>query len=157
MQLRKELRKKIKERLLGKNQAFEKINVNQRAYDKQSPFIEITTPEDESELISNSIRATGHNPLVLIDVVAEEKIDIYDELDDLAEDIETQIEKDETFGGITSSLILTKTEADAVFEAERTIGFIRLYYKVSYVKQKTPRSDPKIPKLKDIVVGGMDA
>ena len=158
MQLRKELRKRIKKRLLNQTSAGEKINVNPKVYDEQYPFIEVFTPIDDSELVSNSIRATGHNLKVIIDAATEaDKEDIYDVLDDLAEEIETQVEKDETFGNLTSSLILTKTESDAVHEAKRTIGFIRLTYEGSYFKQKTRKLDPNSPKFRGIQIGGMDA
>ena len=158
MQLRKELRKRIKKRLLNQTSAGEKINVNPSEFDRKFPFIEVFTPIDESELISNSIRATGHKLQVIIDAVTEsDKEDIYDALDDLAEEIETQVEKDETFGNLTSSLVLTKTESDAVYEGKRTTGFMRLTYEGSYVKQKTSKADPNLPKFKEIQIGGMDA
>ncbi|MFK7827448.1 MAG: hypothetical protein AB8G05_25105 [Oligoflexales bacterium] len=158
MQLRKELRKRIKERLVNKTKACIKINVNPSEYDHKYPFIEVFTPVDESELISNSIRATGHKLQVIIDVATQaDKADIYDALDDLAEEIETQVEKDETFGNLTSALVLTKSETDAIFEGKRTTGFVRLTYEGSYVKQKTPKVDQNLPKFKGIQIGGMDA
>ena len=158
MQLRKELRKRIKERLLNQTSAGEKINVNPLQYGQEYPFIEVITPVDDSELLSNSIRSTGHNLQVIIDAATQaDKEDIYDALDDLAEEIETQVEKDETFGNLTSSLVLMKTESDAVYESKRTIGFIRLTYEGTYIKQKTPKADPNLPKLKGIQIGGMDA
>ena len=158
MQLRKELRKRIKERLIGKTSAGEKINVNPLHFDEQFPFIEISTPFDESELISNSIRATGHTLTVQIEAVVQaDKNEIYDHLDDLAEEIECLIELDETFGRLTGSLVLSRTESEAVHEAERSVGFIRLTYEANYVKQKTPKADPNLPKFKGTQIGGMDA
>lgn len=148
MQLRKELRKRIKERLLKKTSAGEKINVNPLLFDEQYPFIEVFTPEDHSELFSNSIRSTGHNLRLVIDAATQaDKADIYDALDDLADEIEAQIEKDETFEGLTSSLVLTRTETDAVHEAKHTTGFIRLIYEASYIKQKTPKNRSKFTRI----------
>lgn len=150
MQVRKHLRKLIKDRITNKTAVADRININP-AYiaGNPYPYLEISTPDDNSELISNSIRSTGHSLKVVIDILATaEKEDIYDVLDDIAFDIETLIEQDETFGKAVSEFLLTKTETGKNDEGDATLGFLRMTYECEYEKQKTPKADPDLPILK---------
>lgn len=149
MQVRKQLRQLIKDRLINKTAVAERININPSFFENPYPYLEVATPEDESELISNSIRYTGHSLKIVIDIlVTTEKEDVYDRLDGIATEIETEIEKDETFGKIVSDFILTKTEMGKNEEGESTLGFLRMTYMCEYSKRKTQKSDPGLPQLK---------
>ena len=107
-----------------------------------------------SELVSNSIRATGHTVQVVLDICeATEKEGIFDLLDDLSEEIEREIEKDETFSKTVDSCILTHTQMGKNDEGEKVIGFLRMIYECRYLKQKTPKVDPNLPRLQNIRIG----
>jgi len=149
MQVRKQLRKLIKDRIVNKTAVADRININPAFFSNPYPYLEVSTPDDNSELISNSIRSTGHSLKVVIDVLATaEKEDIYDKLDDIASDIEALIEQDETFGKTVSEFLLTKTETGKNEDGDTTLGFLRLTYECEYEKQKTPKADPNLPILK---------
>lgn len=152
MQVRKELRQQIKERLLGHTQAGDKVNVNHRTFEDPYPFIEVSTPEDESFLASNSIRSTSHTLTLYVDIVAESQTNVADQLDDLAEEVERLIDKDELFNNLLSSLVLVKTQIETSQEGEKNIGFLRLEYHATYMKQKTPNVSPNLPMLNNIRV-----
>lgn len=154
-QTRKILRQKIKERLLENTKAGKKVNERYLEFKEPYPCIMVTTPEDTSTLYSNSIRSTNHSLEVAIDVIEESSsITLNDSLDDLAEEIETQIDSDETFDGILTSLVLKKTETEVKDDGEKSYGFLRLTYEAEYQKQKTPIAKPG-PQLKKLDVGGV--
>ena len=155
MQVRKKLRQMIKERLLNKTVVADRINIKPSFFSNPFPYVDISTPDDSSELISNSIRATGHSLKVVIDILATaEKEDIYDVLDDIAFDIETLIEQDETFGKTVSEFLLTKTETGKNEDGDTTLGFLRMTYECEYEKQKTPEAASDLPVLKGFKTEG---
>ena len=68
MQVRKKLRSELKSRLLNKTKAEGRIDINPSHLDDPYPYLEISTPSDKGELISNSIRSTGQDLNLVIDI-----------------------------------------------------------------------------------------
>ena len=134
MQTRKEIRKHIASKLIGKTSAGQKVNVNNQEFDEPFPYIMVSTPLDQSINMDSSVRATEHKLSCVIDMVDQGHIsEIYDKLDDLADEVEAEIEN--KFKGQLNTFTLVKTQTEAIEKGEETTGFLRLTYDCQYIKK----------------------
>lgn len=94
--------------------------------------IGVYTPEEESEPKNWEVLRRYVN--IVVEAYAKTDLDgeIDDYLDDLAEDIETVMAIDRTFGGLAKTSYLISTEVETTKDAEVPKGVIRLIYKCEY-------------------------
>lgn len=100
------------------------------------PAILIATPEDstDGDSVSTAARELKHALSLIISGLTHgtDGEQLVDDLDDLAQQIETAMHKDPQLAGCAGDLWLTGTTLDVEIEGDRLIGMCQLTYEVTY-------------------------
>lgn len=130
--VRKQIRAAVGAALSGNTDAGIRV-YQSRVYPIDTlPSIGVYTIEEESEPKNWEVLRRHVNIAVEAYAKTDLDADIDDYLDDLAEDIETVMAIDRTFGALANTSYLVATEVEVTKEAEVPVGVIRLIYKCEY-------------------------
>lgn len=150
---RQEIRKKIRELLIGKTKAGDRVFTNQAAptWVEDLPVILIYPRSESVELFNQAPRELKRDIQMVIEIVAsgseepnaEDKDTVEDQLDEMSSLIECELARDETFEGLVDMSILTSTDFDFAGEGAKPIGSARLVYTVVYY-ENSPAVGSKI-------------
>jgi len=160
---RKAIRKKIVSILKGKTDVGDKVfpNASVPQGEQNLPVILVYPRTEPAELYAESPRELKREPLFSIEIVAsgpevdedgnppEDKKELEDILDDIAEQVEKAMSKDETFGGVCDDSILTSTDFEFDGGGGLPIGSARLQYTVTYYRRSPDTIEDQLGKLPD--------
>lgn len=161
--LRKTIRKKVVEILLNKTDANEKVfpNATIPPWVEELPVILIYPKSEPASEFNVAPRELARDLDLTIEIIAtgpEENSEaqtpasggksLEDIIDDIAEQIECEMSKDETLGGTADDSILTGTDFDFEGGGGQPIGAARLTYSVTYYTM-SPRAVDKAGPLDD--------
>jgi len=160
--LRKNIRKRVVQILKGKTDAKNRVrpNASTKIKAEQLPVI-LVYPQSESISEFNQAPRELERELTLaIEIVAtgsevdgegqtvSTKKSLEDQLDDIAEQIECEMSRDDTLGGVADMSILTGVDMEFDGEGGQPIGSARLTYAITYTTM-SPRSLDKQDGLAD--------
>lgn len=150
---RKQIRRAFKERLKGKTNALENVfsNIASATPREGTPTILIYTSKEDVEEIGSAPKKYKRLLELSIEIVAEGSEDpdnadnyLEDILDDIAEQVETELNRDETFGFYTDyrgkkiplvdTLDLQTVNFRFEGEGNKPIGSLILTYQVTYTE-----------------------
>lgn len=105
--------------------------------DAELPCILVYSRSETAEVSVESPREYKRGLSVSLELVhaAFDQTSIDDTLDDFAEQVETAMFLDETFGGIVSDTILGDTEMVLLDEGERPVGAMKIAFMMPYYQQ----------------------
>lgn len=96
------------------------------------PAIVLYTDDEDAEDRGYAPRELVRVLSVVIEGYVAATEDVDDAMDDLAEQIEPVMEGDPQWGGLTSDVLLVKTELETGVLGDRQVGRVRLTYEVTY-------------------------
>ena len=139
---RQDIRKKIREILIGKTIAGTRVFTNQAAptWVEDLPVILIYPRSESAELFNQAPRELKREIQMVIEIVAsgseepnaEDKDTVEDILDEMSTLIECEMARDETLENLADMSILTSTDFDFAGEGAKPIGSARLVYNIVY-------------------------
>ena len=141
---RKAIRKAIVKRLKGRTRAKDNVRANrsERNWMEYLPAINVyTRGETDISELSSAPRLLRRPINVEIEIIdsGDDGDDISDKLDDLAEDVERYLSRDDSLGDTASDILLKGvSDMEAVDTGERPAMAVRLNYKVIY-EEYSPR------------------
>lgn len=160
--LRKAIRKKVAEILKGTTDAGDKVfpNASVPAWEEELPAILIyprsepageyaTAPRELERDLDLTIEIVAKGPEVNEEGDEPDEKSLEDILDDIAEQVECEMSRDETLGGTCDDSILTNTEFEFEGAGGLPIGSARLTYSVTYYTH-SPRSVDKQIEINDL-------
>ena len=151
-QTRKEIRSALKEVLTGKTKAGDRVGINIERLEesKRYPYIDIYTPEEKSEIISNSILESANTLSIAIEVTAvDTKEDsVLDVLDDIGLEIEQRLQMKSRVNDYVPILTLTDSRIGKSEEGSKPIGRLILSYECEYTKDLMPDVPENLPPFK---------
>ena len=103
---------------------------------QELPAILVVTPEDPTvpESISSAPRLLEHELTLIVSGIhhGTDGAQLADDLDDLAQEIETAMHEDPQLAGCAGDLWLTGTTIDIEIDGDRLIGACQLTYQIQY-------------------------
>jgi hypothetical protein len=162
---RKIIRKKIRELLLNKTKACERVYTNQASptWIENLPAIIIYSLSEDITKFNQAPRELKRDLQVVIEIMASGAEEpntachntAEDCLDDIAEQVECIMSKSETLDGVCDDNILSSIEFDFVPEGQKPVGSARLIYTVTYVEH-SPRATCPQDGYGDFELGKVD-
>jgi hypothetical protein len=106
-------------------------------FPSELPAILVYTKNETSQISNEAPREYNRGLVVQIEIVASALSagSLDDALDALAEQVETAIFSEETFGGLVTDTILGETEMELLEEGEKPIGAARISLSMPYYQQ----------------------
>jgi hypothetical protein len=96
------------------------------------PCIVVYTLKEPAEVCVESPREYRRDLQVIIEALATADNSLDDTLDDLCEQIENSIFKEETFGGLVTDTLLTESEVVLLGDGEKKIGAAQITLSMPY-------------------------
>lgn len=96
------------------------------------PCLIVYAMDETVEDRRSSPRMIDRSLSLAVDIFAEATDQVEDDLDALAEQVESVMSADETLGGLTYDCILSETEMSVVADGETLIGSARLTFIIEY-------------------------
>ena len=151
-QTRKEIRSALKNVLKGKTKAGDRVGINVDHLEESSryPYIDIYTPEEKSEIISNSVLESANTLSVSIEVTAAgtEEAEVFDVLDEIGLEIEQRLQMKSEVNDLVPLLTLNESRIGKSEEGSKTIGRLILSYECEYTKDLMPDVPENLPPFK---------
>ncbi len=158
-----DIRKKVVELLKGKTHAGEHVFSNSAVppWHEELPVILVYPRSEDISEYAIAPRELKRELQLAIEIVAagpEEKpgaevpegqLSLEDILDQIAEQVEFEMSKDETLGRLADDSILTGVEFDFDSSGGESIGSCRMTYKTTYYRP-SPDLEPDYPVLKKV-------
>jgi len=155
--LRKKIRKTVAALLKGKTDAGDKVfpNATVPPWEENLPVILVYTRSEPVDKYAEAPRELERNLQLTIEIVAAgPEVDedgnepagksLEDILDDIAEQVEVEMSRDETFGGEADDSILANTELEFDGGGGQPIGSSRLTYTITYYTMRPDNVDKQI-------------
>ncbi|MFK7825818.1 MAG: hypothetical protein AB8G05_16820, partial [Oligoflexales bacterium] len=151
-QTRKEIRAALKNVLSGKTKAGDRVGINVDRLDESMryPYIDIYTPEEKSEIISNSVLESANTLSVSIEVTAvqTEESNVLDVLDGIGLEIEQRLQMKSEVNDFVPLLTLSESRIGKSEEGSKPIGRLILSYECEYTKDLMPDVPENLPPFK---------
>lgn len=105
--------------------------------EKELPCILVYTKQESAEVSIEAPREFKRDLTVTLELIVQgdTETDVDDALDDLAEQVEYAIFREETFGGVVSDVLLGETEIEILSEGERPVGGAKISLTMPYYQQ----------------------
>lgn len=132
---RKAIRAAVKTMLLNNTSAGENVYTNRETTTWESELPAILIYSDDENATNRDI--TGRQKIrtynVRIEIKAEAEASVDDDLDDLAQEIETILNADRSLSGTAMDSNYTSTSISISSEGDKEIGTVLLNYEIKYI------------------------
>lgn len=137
--IRKAIREEVVETLKAANTAVGQNVFPSRVraawdHDNELPCILVYTRTEPAEIDAESPRSYKRNLRIAVEILAKADDNLDNTLDDIAEQVESALFKDETRGNRCEDTILTDSELELLPDGDTLIGACRITFETPYYK-----------------------
>lgn len=137
MNTRTLVRQKIVELLTDKTEAAERVYPNRarQLWPEELPAILVYSRNETATEFGSAPRSLRRELRVAVEIVAKADDKLDDDIDSIAQQVESRLLGDDTLGGICSDITLSDTEMTINAEGETLFGTAVLTFRVTYFSE----------------------
>lgn len=101
-------------------------------WETEAPCIAVYTDKESVRVFNESPRQYERKVQLIVSIAVDPAVNVDDQVDDISEEVEAAMAKDETFGGLTAECLLVDTEVEILDEGKELMGYGHLTFEILY-------------------------